>query len=144
MSSATSALSDYLMLDYRADLQLLVMRWLRDVSATELQDGFAAAQQLARQHAASYWLVDVRRRAALDPADSAWVADVFLPQVAGHLAPALFAIGYLLAPFRATAIQEQAPLRATVARAEAVTQPYQLRTFLDEAKAMEWLRSFPA
>jgi hypothetical protein len=79
MSDAAPSAPYYIALDYRDDLHLLVVRWLRDVSLAELQAGFAAAEALARQHHASWWVVDVRRRATLVPADPAWVADVFLP-----------------------------------------------------------------
>jgi len=143
MSSASSFVSDYLSLDFRADLNLLVMRWLRDVNLAELQAGFAEAQALVEQHGAHHWFVDVRRRGALNASDSAWVADVFLPQMARQLEPKLLVVAYLLAPFRAKAIQEQAPLHNTVARAQASTQPYRLSTFLDEAAAVEWLQTNP-
>lgn len=141
MSSAPPFISDYLTIDFRPDLHLLVLRWLRDVNLAELQAGFGEAERQALHYGAHQWCVDVRRRGALSASDSAWVADVFLPHMAGQLQPATFAIAYLLAPFRAKAIQEQAPLQATVARAQASSQPYHLRTFLDEAAAVEWLQA---
>jgi hypothetical protein len=140
MSLASPSTFEYLSLNFRADLHLLVLRWLRDVNLAELQAGFAEAQALAQEYRAYHWFVDVRRRGALSASDSAWVADVLLPQMARQLEPSVFAIAYLLAPFRAKAIQKQGPMQATVARAQASTQPYRLRTFLDEAEAVEWLQ----
>jgi hypothetical protein len=141
MSPVLPAASSYLSLDFRPDLHVLVLRWLRDVTLDELQAGFAETQALALEYNAHEWLVDVRRRGALSASDSAWVADVFLPEMARRLGPAPLTIAYLLAPFRAKAIQEPAPLQATVARAQVRTQPYHLRTFLDEAAAVEWLQA---
>ncbi|RSK48295.1 hypothetical protein [Hymenobacter rigui] len=138
-SSSPSDFSDFLDLSYRSDLRILTVRWLRAVSLEELQAGFEAARLQARAYQATHWLVDVRRRTELDAATSAWVAHTLLPAAATELAPAVLQVAYLLSPARADVLQQDAPMRAVTAAAQAPTQPYRLRTFLDEGPAVQWL-----
>ncbi|RYU82193.1 hypothetical protein [Hymenobacter persicinus] len=128
-----------LTLSYRPDLGVLTVRWLRDVTFEELQEGFRSASALSHTHQATCWLVDVRRRVMLDAFQSEWVAQRLLPEMAATLAPDPLFVAYLLAPARVENIRLEPALRATVAQAEHSSQAYRLRTFADEGPAMQWL-----
>ncbi|AIZ63913.1 hypothetical protein PK28_09860 [Hymenobacter sp. DG25B] len=129
--------SDYLTIDYRPDLHLLTLRWLRDVTFSELQAGFQAAHAAARTAGATRWLIDVRRRLEMDAVPSTWVANQLLPVVAAEL-PGTLQVAYLLAPARHEAIQTVPNLKNAVLQAQAPSQPYRLQVFIDEGEAVRW------
>lgn len=89
--------ADFLELRYRADLQLLVARWRRPVSAAELRQGYRATLRLAREVKCPFWQVDLRSRNAADPADRQWLTAEFLTRAAQRLAGPV-CLGYLLTP----------------------------------------------
>jgi hypothetical protein len=88
---------DFLELRYRADLQLLVARWRRPVSAAELRQGYYAILRLAREVNCTCWQVDLRSRNAPDEADRKWVSAEFLTRAAERLDSPV-CLGYLLTP----------------------------------------------
>ena len=89
--------ADFLELRYRPDLQLLVARWRRPVSAAELRQGYLAILRLAREVNCSFWQVDLRSRNAPDAADRQWVTAEFLTRAAQRLDGPV-CLGYLLSP----------------------------------------------
>ena len=134
--------AEYLDLSFRPDLNILVLRWLRDASLVEIQHGSQAALHMAQQHGTGQWFVDVRRRAAISAENSTWMADTFFPAAAAALAGTTLRISYLIAPSRLGAIQLQpAAHEAALVRTQAPSQPYQFHIALDEAEAMRWLTS---
>ncbi|MDJ0364599.1 hypothetical protein QMK33_05500 [Hymenobacter sp. H14-R3] len=89
--------ADFPELRYRADLQLVVARWRRPVSAAELRQGYRATLRLAREVGCPFWQVDLRSRNAPDAADQQWLATEFLVRAAQRLAGPV-CLGYLLSP----------------------------------------------
>ena len=89
--------ADFLELRYRPDLQLLVARWRRPVSAAELRQGYYAMLRLAREVNCVCWQVDLRSRNAPDSADRHWLTAEFLTQAAQRLDGPV-CLGYLLTP----------------------------------------------
>jgi hypothetical protein len=89
--------ADFLELRYRADLQLLVARWRRPVSASELRQGYRATLRLASEVNCPFWQVDLRSRNAPDAADRQWLTTDFLTRAARRLAGPV-CLGYLLTP----------------------------------------------
>ncbi|GAB3638194.1 hypothetical protein GCM10027422_37840 [Hymenobacter arcticus] len=89
--------TDFLELRYRADLQLLVARWRRPVSAAELRQGYRATLRLARAVGCPFWQVDLRSRNAPEEADRQWLTTEFLARAAQRLAGPV-CLGYLLSP----------------------------------------------
>lgn len=130
--------ADFLDLGYRPDIKVLTVRWLRAVSHEELRGGFEQARHLSLEQGATRWLIDVRRRTSLDAVSSAWVAQDFLPVVAHGLRSRL-QVAYLLSPAREVVLRLDPGMRAATEAALAPTQPYSLRTFIDEGPAMQWL-----
>jgi hypothetical protein len=89
--------ADFLELRYRADLQLLVARWHRPVSARELRQGYRATLRLAREVNCPFWQIDLRSRNAPAPAERHWLTSEFLTRAAQRLAGPVY-LGYLLTP----------------------------------------------
>ncbi len=89
--------ADFLELRYRADVQLLVARWRRPVSAAELRQGYRATLRLARAVGCPFWQVDLRSRNAPAAADRQWLTTEFLARAAQCLAGPV-CLGYLLSP----------------------------------------------
>ena len=138
----TVAHADYLSLTYRPDLQLIVVRWLRDASLPEVQLGHQAVLELALRHGATRWFVDVRRRLLVNNAHSSWVSNEFLPQAAALLPAAVLRVAYLTSLSRQRTIDTQPELRAIISRIQSPESSsfcYQWRSFLNEATAMAWL-----
>ncbi|GAB2770273.1 hypothetical protein HNQ93_000463 [Hymenobacter luteus] len=134
--------SDYLQLTHRPDLQVLVLRWLRDTTLPELQTGCQAALELAQHHGIAHWVVDVRRRVTVNAERSAWMSDTFLPAAALRLQPALLRVGYLISPTRLeTILAESTVQHAAITRSQDSAQPYLMRIFLNESDVMQWLLS---
>lgn len=89
--------ADFLELRYRPDMQVLVARWRRPVSAAELRQGYYAILRLAREVGCACWQVDLRSRNAPDEADRRWLTADFLASAAQRLDGPV-CLGYLLSP----------------------------------------------
>jgi hypothetical protein len=89
--------ADFLELRYRPDMQVLVARWRRPVSAAELRQGYYAILRLAREVNCACWQVDLRSRNAPDEADRRWLSADFLTSAAQRLDGPV-CLGYLLTP----------------------------------------------
>jgi hypothetical protein len=89
--------ADFLTVNYRADLNLLVCRWQRPVVASEFQQGSRTMLRAAQESRCAFWLLDVRGRSLPEAATLDWFRQEFLPQLAEHLGrPAC--LGFLLSP----------------------------------------------
>lgn len=126
---------------FRPDLNLLIVRWLRDVSKTELREGYAEARQVAVQHQAYGWLIDSRRRSESDAEMVDWLANDYLPGLSPALNQQLVRLGCLVAATWQPSSAPVTPL-AVLAHANSPTtaQGYQVRLFGDEGTAMRWLQ----
>lgn len=131
---------DYLHLSYRPDLQILLLRWLRDATLAEVQAAHQAVLEMARLHGVSRWFVDVRRRQLVNEVHSRWVGMEFLPRAAAALQEVgTLRIAYLMSPSRKQALDAEPDLHTTITRAQSAEQPYRLRVFLEESAALPWL-----
>lgn len=81
MPAASLYSPESFILDYRADQRLLIGRWLRPASLTELQAHYEAVLASAQAHGCRHWLLDFRRRPSGDAAAVHWFGSVFTPQV---------------------------------------------------------------
>ncbi|UOQ80535.1 hypothetical protein [Hymenobacter sp. 5414T-23] len=88
---------DYLTISYRPDLEVLVGRWMRQVSFSEMCQGYYLLLQAAERHQCRQWLIDVRRRYNTDREGAHWMVTEFLPTVAPRLGGRTH-LAYLLAP----------------------------------------------
>jgi hypothetical protein len=73
-------------LAYLPDEHLLIGRWLRPVSFTELQAHYEDLLQAALAHGhCRHWLLDVRRRSINDAAAKQWFGNEFGPRLPATL-----------------------------------------------------------
>ena len=126
---------DFLQVAYRPDLGILIIRWLREVSATEMRAGYEQLLGAARQHGSRYWLMDIRRRNNADPATAQWITDEFMPALAAHLGGPAF-ISYLLSPAHLHRVVHSAEDTARVAQMRLSTR---VTLFIEESPANAWL-----
>lgn len=123
--------TDFLQVTYRPDLGQLTGRWLRSVSETELNQGYAALRQAALHHACGHWLIDARRRISRSLNGPEWVTTQFLPQVQRELATPL-CVCFLVLPDYFAGLPPSA-------FAVAPDNPVQYARFIDEGAANAWL-----
>lgn len=110
---------------YRADTGILVVRCQQPGAAAQLRDICLHSLDTARQHGATRWLLDVRRRDALCPHQTSWLTDTLQPLAARWLGAAPLALAVLSLP--------PAPVPGA--------EPAWLRVFAEEGAACQWLRS---
>lgn len=122
---------------FRSDLRVLVIRWLRDVTQQELQQGYLQALAEAQHYTASHWLVDSRRRVLADESMVHWLATSFLPTLPQRLPSPIQLACLVAATWQFNSIS--APPLAELAQRPQLHQGYQLNLFGDEGKAMQWL-----
>ncbi|MBD2714190.1 hypothetical protein KBK19_03985 [Microvirga sp. STR05] len=126
-------------LHHRPDLGLLVARWPSDAPVHRLQTDFEALLRAALGSHTGRWLLDVRRREALQPDFAHWTVHDFFPRAATALAPQPLRIAALCSPARLTVYDSSAEQQAILQEGTAPDQHYRLRLFLDEGAAIQWL-----
>lgn len=125
-------------LEYRADLGLLIGRWLMDLPPPELQGTYEAMLAAAQTHGnCRFWLLDLRRRPVAGPDLNEWFRDQFSPRIAAALNGPLFT-AYLAGPHQRPAAESNA-MELYFRRESAVNAFPQL--FENEAEPMGWLRA---
>ncbi|MFD2787273.1 hypothetical protein [Hymenobacter rubripertinctus] len=130
----------YISITFRADLTLLIVRWLRDVSQAELQQGYGQVLAIALEHQARHWLIDSRRRNQSDEAMVSWLAQEYLPGISARLQGQSVRLACLVAATWQPAAAGATPL-AVLAKAPAQgSSHYHIQLFGDEGAAMQWLR----
>lgn len=131
---------DYLEISYRADLDLLVARWLRPIELAELQQGYQRLLEAARAGNCRRWLLDVRRRLNTHQVGAQWMVGTFLPQLEPLLGGRT-RLAYLLAPvyMRDSTADSAFPPPAYFAG-----KPFVGERFTEESAAIAWLLAGPA
>jgi len=128
---------DYLDLTYRADLDLLVARWMRHPTLVEMQQGYNLMLNTAATCGCVRWLIDARRRDHTNQSGIPWMMEVFYPQLAIRLEGRVF-LAFLLAPVHLQALEADTSL---LPLSYFDTLPYQIGRFLEERAAIAWLDS---
>jgi len=131
----TFAVSDYLVINYRPDLNMLIARWQRPVSGDETRVGYQKILEVAQRYQCPYWLLDGRRRHPADAETTNWGFQDFFPELHTWLGQPVY-LSQLLSP-----IYQQLTLTMPVYQESESnpTQTYQMRRFNDEAQAVQWL-----
>lgn len=125
-------------LDYRADLGLIIGRWLKELPPPELQGTYEAMLAAAQTNGnCRFWLLDLRRRPVAGPDLNAWFRDQFSPRIAAALNGPLFT-AYLAGPHQRPAAESDE--MELYFRREAAVDAYP-QLFENEAEAMAWLRA---
>ncbi|MET4108661.1 hypothetical protein [Hymenobacter sp. UYP22] len=131
----TSALS----LTPRPDLHALVARWSDDSPTLQLQQDYANILAQAQEHRLARWLLDVRRRDQLNPELGRWTTHEFYPLAASSLEPQHLRIAVLCSPGRLAVYEADPSQQQYLAYGLEPGRNYDLRLFIEEGVAMEWL-----
>jgi hypothetical protein len=126
-------------INVRADLQVVVARWQREISPAELQGGYEAI--LAAADASGYWrwLLDLRRRNELaTPEIDNWMTGVFFPQLAQRYEQPV-RLAFLVSPLRAQQVGSTTPVLPSLG--SHANRPHYHDIFTDEAAAYRWMAS---
>jgi hypothetical protein len=129
--------ADAFSVEYRADLNLLIGRWLRALPPPELQGTYEV--MLAAAHAQGncrFWLLDLRRRPVAGLDLNEWFRDQFSPRTAAELGGPLVT-AYLAGPHQRPTAESDA-LELHLRQRTAMNAFPQL--FENEADAVHWLR----
>lgn len=126
-------------IQFRPDLQVLVVRWPADAPFAQLQADFEAVLREASAQQAHRWLLDVRRREDLAPELAHWTTHDFFPRAAALLGPPALRIAALASPTRMAVYEADEFQRRTLAYGQEGARPYRLQLFGDEGTAMHWL-----
>ncbi|MBD2717139.1 hypothetical protein KBK19_19000 [Microvirga sp. STR05] len=128
--------AEFLLLSYRADLHVLVGRWMRVVTLAEMQQGYELLLQAAVEHRCRQWLLDTRRRNNTDEEGAQWMTQEFLPRLQGLLGGTT-ALAYLLPPVH---LRNAAADAAFPPASYFKDKPFISDRFIDERLAIEWLQ----
>ena len=125
-------------LEYRADLGLIIGRWLLDLPPPALQGTYEAMLAAAQAYGNCwFWLLDLRRRPVAGPDLNEWFREQFSPRIAAALNGPLFT-AYLAGPHQRPATESD-EMELYFRREAAVNAFPQL--FENEAEAVEWLQA---
>lgn len=82
MTTPSAYPPDSFTIDYRPEQHLLIGRWLRPASFEELRSHYEALLAAALAHGnCRHWLLDVRRRPAVDPDAALWFRESYGPRL---------------------------------------------------------------
>jgi hypothetical protein len=95
-AARTWSQADFLELQYRPDLDLLVGRWQRSIDA-ELRQGYHATLRAAQEVGCPFWQLDIRGRQAPQAHNTQWLMQEFVPHLPAQLGRRA-CLGYLLRP----------------------------------------------
>ena len=130
-----SASSEYLHIVYRADLEVLVGRWMRQISTADLRAGYQDLLEAAAHYGCRQWLIDGRRRNRSHADDAQWMMDEYFPQLAAQLGNGV-SLAYLFTPTHLLELEADTLLPPLSYFEE---RPYQVQRFIEEQMAMRWL-----
>ncbi|HEX8428512.1 STAS/SEC14 domain-containing protein [Hymenobacter sp.] len=139
MLPQTCTIADHLLLTYRPDMGVLIARWQRPVSLSELQAGYRAVADEAERHSAVRWLLDTRALTVSAEAGR-WVNDVFYPALVTRFSQPL-RMAYMVPPDSQRLLRTDAEMAMLLSRFEQNMFPYCFQLFDQEGEAQSWLAS---
>ena len=125
--------ADYVLISYRPDVQLLIMRWTRVATPAEHRAGYQEALRVALPEQAGRWLIDLRSRGLADPTDLLWVLQDFRAELHAALPGVGCRIAYFTSPYHADL------LMARLQELNATPGALEIRVFVEETPAYKWL-----
>ncbi|WP_400193051.1 hypothetical protein [Hymenobacter sp. B81] len=126
--------TEVLQIEYRADLLVLVGRWMRQPTEQELHAGYEQLLAAALAQGCRLWLIDARRRSDSNKGHSAWMVQHFFPRLAQLNSEV--SLAYLFMPHHLREIEQdpQVPPLSFFGHL-----PYKVQRFTEEQAAMAWL-----
>lgn len=139
MADSSSDPSRLLDLTYRADLGVLLGRWLQQhATAADLLPSYQHLADMAAATNCRFWLQDLRRRTSPDQQTKEWLLRDYYPGVARRLGQRLY-VAYLFSPDMHRQIVEAPDYAPPQAYSGA---PFALDFFSNEGEAIAWLQSW--
>ena len=132
---ADSTVDDFLTIEYRPDLDVLVGRWLRPIELEEMQRGYLALLVEAEARRCRRWLIDVRRRRNTHLLGAGWMVSTLLPALGPRLGRRT-RLAYLLLP---VFLRDQDADAAFPTPAYFQGKPFVGERFTEEHEAIGWL-----
>jgi len=129
-------IADFLTIECRPDLEVLVARWLRIIDLAELQQGHWTLLAEAERRQCRRWLIDVRRRRNTHQMGASWMVSALLPEVGPRLGGRT-ALAYLLLP---AFLRDAAADAAFPPAAYFAGKPFVGERFTQEHEALAWLQ----
>lgn len=123
-------------LQYRPEIGSIVVRWSNDSTTPALAQVYSELLEVAKDKSCYHWLLDVRRRDAINEELTAWVKEEFLPTVCNEV-QASVKMAYLVSPRKARKLADRESL---VAERTHVYHVCQTSIFDTEFQAAEWLK----
>ncbi|QHL88781.1 hypothetical protein GU926_15640 [Nibribacter ruber] len=127
-------ISRHIKISYRQDMQTVIIRWQQPVSFTEFKLNCLAILAIAKENAASSWLLDCRSKGEVTQKESQWLVEEFYPK-ALQMVSSQLCVAWLLNPRQMQRLQEGETFTA-------VTEPHpnvHRKAFMTEQEAVEWL-----
>jgi hypothetical protein len=125
---------DNLNITYRPDLDILYCRFVQPGTSAQLKNGYEKALKVAKEHQASFWLFDLRRRGPARSEDETWILDQFFPRLEAESKRQNF-MAYLVSPSHYNHVREVLSLE----RLETYSPLTRIKLFDSEEQAFEWL-----
>ena len=127
--------SDFLSISYNSDTQILVGRWLRQVTPAEARQGYNELLAVAKRQQARYWLLDIRRRSRSSPETLSWLLNTYYAILVAELGPPV-CMAYFMSPDlrKDFEVDGTVPEPATYAG-----KAFRMNQCTTESEAMDWL-----
>jgi hypothetical protein len=130
---------DFLTVTFRPDLNILLVRWQRLISVSEMEHGYLTLLEHAAFYGCRRWLLDGRRRFNTDREGAQWMVSTFLPLLQPRLGQRTY-LAYLLAP---VTLRDQDADAAFPPAAYFADKPFLGERFVEEGEAISWLQRQP-
>lgn len=141
MNTPSAYSSDSFTLDYRPEQRLLIGRWLRPASFEEIKVHYEALLAAALAHdKCRHWLLDVRRRPAVDPDAALWFRESYGPRLPLELGRPV-ALAYFAMVNQEVVTSANPALQENIRQGSVQNGHY--RYFNQESEALAWLAQQP-
>ncbi|UOQ79005.1 hypothetical protein MUN84_11045 [Hymenobacter sp. 5516J-16] len=130
------AAPEFVEVTHRADLDVLLIRWMRKVTLEEMCAGYHYVLERAAEHRCRQWLLDARRRFNTDRDGAHWMITSFLPTLHARLGGRTY-LAYLLVPVIMRDVEADA---AFPPASFFEGKPFAAERFIDEREAVAWLQ----
>ena len=127
--------NNYLSFNYREDLEIMILRWLKEVNSEQLRHGYEEALRKAQEFKVRHWLFDLRGRGPVTKEDENWVTNNFFPRAEAQFQePNYFA--YLVSPSH----EQHFQVNGKVETLNCKTSICRFQIFTSEQDAVNWLQ----
>lgn len=143
LTASTISLSTCWTLAYDPGRHVIRLDWHRPCELPDARPGYEQLLRLARRYNCARWLLDNRQAGPPTAVFLNWLAQDFLPQAAGRLAPRPLRLAVVSSPGCLVEAYQNPALAPTMVALQAPRRPPDGRSFTDEGTAVAWLLTLP-